>query len=69
MTLSKFEHPDLSGFDDAEVCFRVPLDHHAGLIVKCDSHSKVRELLDNYAERLIRDFATFAQQEAVKKLH
>ncbi|RKS02609.1 acetyl-CoA carboxylase biotin carboxylase subunit family protein [Flavobacterium sp. 102] len=69
LTLSKFEHPDLSGFNDTEVCFRVPLDFHAGLIVKSDNHARVRELLDDYAERLIRDYATVAQQEAVKKLH
>lgn len=69
LTLSKFEHPDLSGFNDGEVCFRVPLEYHAGLVVKSDSHTRVRELLDEYAERLIRDFATSAQQEAVKKLH
>ena len=69
LTLSKFENPDLKGFNDSEVCFRVPLAYHAGLIVKCDNHSRVRELLDDYAERLIRDFATSAQQEAVKKLH
>jgi hypothetical protein len=69
LTLSKFQHPDLSGFNDNEVCFRVPLDYHAGLIVKSDDHARVRELLDDYAERLIRDFATSAQQEAVKKLH
>ncbi|NNT73148.1 ATP-grasp domain-containing protein [Flavobacterium sp. IMCC34852] len=69
LTLSKFEHPDLSGFDDGEVCFRVPLEYHAGLVVKSDKHARVRQLLDDYAERLIRDFATVAQQEAVKKLH
>jgi hypothetical protein len=69
LTLSKFEHPDLSGFNDGEVCFRVPLEYHAGLVVKSDGHARVRELLDDYAERLIRDFATVAQQEAVKKLH
>lgn len=69
LTLSKFEHPDLSGFNDGEVCFRVPLEYHAGLVVKSDKHARVRELLDNYAERLISDFATVAQQEAVKKLH
>ncbi|MBF6640776.1 ATP-grasp domain-containing protein [Flavobacterium sp. J49] len=69
LTLSKFEHPDLSGFNDGEVCFRVPLEYHAGLVVKSDNHTRVRELLDDYAERLIRDFATVAQQEAVKKLH
>jgi hypothetical protein len=69
LTLSKFEHPDLSGFNDSEVCFRVPLEYHAGLIVKSDNHARVRELLDDYAERLIRDFATVAQQQAVNKLH
>ena len=69
LTLSKFEHPDLSEFDDGEVCFRVPLDYHAGLIVKSDKNARVLELLDTYAERLIRDFATVGQQEAVKKLH
>jgi hypothetical protein len=69
LTLSKFEHPDLSGFNDSEVCFLVPLEYHAGLIVKSDNHARVRELLDDYAERLIRDFATVAQQQAVNKLH
>ena len=69
LTLSKYEHSDLSCFDDGEVCFRVPLEYHAGLIVKSDSNERILELLDNYAERLIRDFATVAQQDAVKKLH
>jgi hypothetical protein len=69
LTLSKYQHPDLSGFNDAEVCFRVPLDYHAGLIVKCTKHERVRELLDNYADRLIADFATVAEQEVVKKFH
>ena len=69
LTLSKFEHPDLSGFNDEEVCFRVPLEYHAGLIVKSDNNTRILELLDNYAERLIRDFATVAQQQAVNKLH
>ena len=69
LTLSKFEHPDLSGFNDSEVCFRVPLEYHAGLIVKSDNHARVLELLDDYAERLIRDFATSAQQQAVNTLH
>ena len=69
LTLSKFEHPDLTCFSDTEVCFRVPLEYHAGLIVKSDNHARVRELLDDYAERLIRDFASVAQQVEVKKLH
>lgn len=69
LTLSKYQHPDLSEFQDAEVCFRVPLDYHAGLIVKSENHERVRALLDDYADRLVRDFATVVAQEKVKKLH
>ena len=69
LTLSKFQNPDLSEFNDEEICFRVPLDYHAGLIVKSDKHARVRALLDVYAERLINDFATTAQQEKLKKFH
>ncbi len=69
LTLSKFQHPDLSSFSDPEVCFRVPLDYHAGLIVKSDSSERVLELLDNYANRLKTDFATVVEQKKVDKLH
>jgi len=69
LTLSKFQHPDLSSFSDPEVCFRVPLDYHAGLIVKSDSNERVLELLDTYADRLVKDFATVVEQKKVDKLH
>ena len=69
LTLSKFQHPDLTSFSDSEVCFQVPLDYHAGLIVKSNKKEKVLELLNNYAERLTNDFATVGQQEGVKNLH
>lgn len=69
LTLSKFQHPDLSSFSDSEVCFRVPLDYHAGLIVKSDSNERVLELLDDYAKRLTTDFAAVAEPKKVSKLH
>ena len=69
LTLSKFQHPDLSSFSDPEVCFRVHLDYHAGLIVKSDSSERVLELLDDYANRLTADFATVVEQKKVGKLH
>jgi hypothetical protein len=59
----------LSSFDDDEVCFRVPLEYHAGLIVQSQSHERILELLDTYAERLTRDFATVVEQKEVKDLH
>jgi len=69
LTLSKFQHPDLSAFNDPEVCFKVPLDYHAGLIVNSKSHERVRALLDDYAERLTKDFASVIPQADVKDLH
>jgi hypothetical protein len=69
LTLSKFQDPDLSSFDDPEVCFRVPLDYHAGLIVKSDKQARIRELLDDYAERLSQTVSSVGEQEKVKKFH
>lgn len=69
LTLSKYQHPDLSCFNDEEVCFQVPLNHHAGLIVKSDNHERVLELLDSYTTRLAIDFATVADAKRVDKFH
>jgi hypothetical protein len=69
LTLSKFQDPDLSSFNDPEVCFRVPLDYHAGLIVKSEKHARIRELLDDYAERLSKGVSSVAEQEKIKKFH
>ena len=69
LTLSKFQQPDLSSFSDSEVCFRVPLDYHAGLIVKSDSSERVLELLNDYANRLTANFAAVGEQKKVEKLH
>jgi biotin carboxylase len=69
LTLSKYQHPDLSSFSDKEVCFRVPLEYHAGLILQSEKHERVLELLDNYADRLVKDFATVVAQAEVKHLH
>ncbi|ERM81400.1 ATPase [Rhodonellum psychrophilum GCM71 = DSM 17998] len=69
LTLSKFEQPDLSEFNDPEVYFRVPLEYHAGLIVKAKTQERVLALLDDYAERLTTGFSSVAQQEQLKKFH
>lgn len=69
LTLSHTQHPDLSTFDDQEVFFRVPLEYHAGLIVKAKDRKRVRFLLDQYAERLSREFSTSAAAPEVKKFH
>ena len=69
LTLSKFQQPDLSSFDDPEVYFRVPLDYHAGLIVRSNNQERITKLLTEYAERLSNGFSTVGEQEKLKKLH
>ncbi|SEF95809.1 ATP-grasp domain-containing protein [Flavobacterium urumqiense] len=69
LTLSKFQHPDLSSFSDSEVCFRVPLEYHAGMIVKSKKQVKILELLEDYGNRLAADFTAVVEQKSVLKLH
>jgi len=69
LTLSKYQHPDLSTFDDTEVHHRILLDYHAGLIVKSKKKEKVLELIESYTARLTDGFSTSAAQEEIKKFH
>lgn len=69
LTLSKFQHPNLSSFSDPEVCFKVPLEYHAGLIVKSDKQERVLDLLEEYGNRLVNDFTAVVEQSKVTNLH
>ncbi|QIH37646.1 ATP-grasp domain-containing protein [Flavobacterium sp. Sr18] len=69
LTLSKFQHPNLTSFSDPEVCFKVPLEYHAGLIVKSDKQERVLELLEDYGNRLATDFTAVVEQSKVTNLH
>ena len=69
LTLSKYQPPDLSSFSDPEVCFRVELDYHAGLIVKSEKSERILELLNDYTDRLIADYTVVIKQNKVTNLH
>lgn len=56
ISLSRFQHPDDSAFNDPEIVWRMRKDYHIGMIVKADKRERVLELLDKYAERIFRDF-------------
>ena len=56
VSLSRFQHPDTSSFTDEEVCWKLEKDHHIGMIVKSKSRERVLALLEDYAERIGRDF-------------
>jgi len=60
ITLARQERPDLSGFDDPEIVWRLNEGHHAGLIVRSPSVRRVEQLLADYGERMVRDIQAYA---------
>ena len=54
--LARQEWPDLSGYEDPEITWRLNKKHHAGLIVASPDAARVESLLSSYAERFARDF-------------
>lgn len=69
LSLTKVQQPDLSSFSDPEICFTVPLDYHAGIVVKSDNQQRVLELLEDYGTRLSNNFTAILQQKQVSRLH
>ena len=60
ITLARQEQPDLSGYTDAEIVFRIEKKHHAGLVVEAPDAARVQALLESYTERFYQDFHTSA---------
>jgi biotin carboxylase len=58
ISLARQEHPDLSGFTDPEVVWRMDKRHHAGLIVRSPDFERVQQLLAQYTQRFYADFFT-----------
>lgn len=56
VSLSKFQHPDMSSFTDKEIWWKLKMDHHIGLIVQSKNREKILELLDDYAVRVANEF-------------
>ncbi|TAE23983.1 MAG: ATP-grasp domain-containing protein [Candidatus Kapaibacterium sp.] len=56
ISLSKQEWPDMSSYNDPEICWRMNKAQHAGLIVRSASYERITELLDNYQQRFYNDF-------------
>ncbi len=54
--LARQEWPDMSGYHDPEVVYRVHKKHHAGLVVSSPDAGRVEQLLGDYAERFAGDF-------------
>ena len=65
ISLARQEHPDLSGYTDPEIVWRLNKPFHAGLIVRSSSYDRVQSLLRSYIDRFYRDF--FASVPAPEK--
>ena len=56
ISLARQEDPDTSGYTDPEIVMRLHKKHHAGLILKTPSESRLAELIASYTERFLHDF-------------
>jgi biotin carboxylase len=56
LCLAQTAEPDTAAFDAPEIVYRMKKHHHAGLIVRSDDSSRVRELLDEYSGEFARRF-------------
>jgi hypothetical protein len=56
VSLARQEWPDLSSFNDPEVCWRMRKEYHVGLIVRGPRPDRLRALLDAYADRVRQEF-------------
>jgi hypothetical protein len=58
--LARQEWPDLSGYRDPEIVYRVHKQQHAGLIVASPKHKRVEQLIHVYSQRFAHDFLAVA---------
>jgi hypothetical protein len=58
--LARQEYPDLSGYRDPEVVWRLNKKQHAGLILVSPDSGRLQLLLDDYSRRFTEDFLAVA---------
>ncbi len=56
VSLSKYERPDTSSFEDKEIVWRMEKKHHIGLVVQSKDRNRILQLLDKYCERIKNEF-------------
>ena len=60
LSLARQEHPDMSGYTDAEIVTRLKKAHHAGLIVRSPDRARIDALIADYTPRFYQDFVATA---------
>lgn len=65
VSLSRYQWPDMGVFDEAEVWWKMNKEWHVGMIVRDVKRERVLELLDQYTQRIQKDFhASLPAEEA-----
>ncbi len=60
VSLAKQEWPNMDGFTDGEIVWRLHKKYHAGMIVVSHDQGRVEQLLGDYAPRFVQDFLAIA---------
>ncbi len=56
VSLSRYKTPDTSEFKEKEIAWRMKKEYHIGLILQSKSQKRVLELLEDYSDRIKRDY-------------
>ncbi|MGA0559250.1 ATP-grasp domain-containing protein [Larkinella sp. VNQ87] len=56
ISLARQQWPNTDGFSDAEIVWRINKEYHVGFLVKSPARERVLHLLDDYMERIYRDY-------------
>lgn len=68
--LARQEWPDLSGYNDPEIVWRMNKKYHAGFIVASPDANRLENLLNSYAQRFGQDFlAVMPPLESASEMH
>jgi biotin carboxylase len=60
VSLARQEWPDLSAYNDPEIVWRMPKQHHVGLILASPDHARIQSLINQYVPRIAADFTATA---------
>ena len=58
--LARHEWPDLSGYQDPEIVYRLNKKHHAGLVVASPDPERIESLIHDYSQHFAHDFLAVA---------
>jgi D-ala D-ala ligase C-terminus len=56
ISLTRQQYPDLTAFNAPEIYWRMNEEYHIGLVIKSESRERIIEILDDYAQKILKNF-------------